>query len=65
MTFAESDIETTIIPSPRTRYAATEVGVRVRHIRSGIIAESTNEPSQYLNKKVALSALSRLLNLTS
>ncbi len=61
MTFSENDIETTIIPSPHTRYAGTEVGVRVKHIPSGLVAESTSKPSQYLNKHAALAMLQSLL----
>ncbi|MFM2478839.1 hypothetical protein [Celerinatantimonas sp. MCCC 1A17872] len=57
MSFSENDIETTIIPSPQTRYAGANVGVRVKHIPSNIATESTSAPSQYLNKRIALAML--------
>lgn len=57
MSLSENDIETTIIPSPQTRYAGTNVGIRVKHIPSNTAVESTSAPSQYLNKRIALAML--------
>jgi hypothetical protein len=58
-----SDYEISICKSDMTKYLSAEVGIKIRHIDTGIIVESTSKKTQHLNKLAALAMLEDKLKM--
>ena len=58
-----SDYEISICKSDMAKYLSAEVGIKVRHIDTGIIVESTSKKTQHLNKLTALAMLEDKLKI--
>jgi protein subunit release factor A len=57
MKITDKDIYITLCKSESTNYLSAEVGVKIRHINTGIIVSSTEFKSQHKNKIEALKLL--------
>ena len=55
-------LDITTCESPRDPIIGAHVGVRIRHLPSGIVATSVDKPTQFANKKAALCELRLQLN---
>ena len=58
-----NDIEISICRSKMSQPGGVEVGVKIKHVATGITVESVNHASQHLNKSEALNLLSKKLLL--
>ncbi|MFA3791686.1 peptide chain release factor-like protein [Aliiglaciecola sp. SL4] len=53
----EDEIEFSIIKSEQTKFLSVDVGVKAKHQKTGITAESTSYSSQHQNKLSAIEIL--------
>jgi protein subunit release factor A len=58
-----SDYEISVCKSDMTKYLSAEVGIKIRHVASGITVESTSKKTQHLNKLAALAMLEQKLKM--
>ena len=58
-----SDYEISICKSDLTKYLSAEVGIKIRHIDTGITVKSTSKKTQHLNKLAALAMLEDKLKM--
>jgi len=57
-----NELEITICKNKMTQLLGVEVGVRIHHIHTNIVVESTAKKTQHLNKLAALVMLEEQLN---